>query len=331
MQMTLKKRWADNHDPLTAEREGTPWPRRTRGTAGAPGVTAPGIPSGAFPRSTLVRPGAEGSERIAPPARLSQGNSGIPLGGIQSQASGRFLSGSHRLSRAPAPVGRRGSDGRGGLTPFSGPSYHPPDDDAPRALGRRRVCVPLWGADDPSPRGRMERIPDSPDDQADLPAQEAPPRQGARLPRPDEDDAGTSRARRSARSRSQTARGLTDRRGTQAPRLVMLSRPREFAAFEGAGTTRSNQLLTARFLRTDLGMTRFGLATGRKLGTAVIRNRVRRRLRGALRVMAPSFQPGWDVLIIARPAIVEADHDALVGALRRTLVRGGVLGGPSAT
>ena len=46
--------------------------------------------------------------------------------------------------------------------------------------------------------------------------------------------------------------------------------------------------------------------------------------------MAPSFQPGWDVLIIARPAIVEADHDALVGALRRTLARGGVLGGPGA-
>jgi len=86
-------------------------------------------------------------------------------------------------------------------------------------------------------------------------------------------------------------------------------------------------LLSARFLRTDLDTTRFGLATGRRLGTAVVRNRVRRRLREALRVMAPSFQPGWDVLIIARPAIVTADHDALVGALQRTLVRGGVLGG----
>jgi RNase P protein component len=43
--------------------------------------------------------------------------------------------------------------------------------------------------------------------------------------------------------------------------------------------------------------------------------------------MAPSFQPGWDVLIIARPAIVDADQDALVGALRRTLVKGGALGG----
>jgi len=59
----------------------------------------------------------------------------------------------------------------------------------------------------------------------------------------------------------------------------------------------------------------------------VVRNRVRRRLREALRVMAPSFQPGWDVLIIARPGIVGADHDAVVGALHRTLVRGGVLGG----
>ena len=111
----------------------------------------------------------------------------------------------------------------------------------------------------------------------------------------------------------------------------MLSRPQDFAAIQGAGTTRSHALLSARFLRTDLETTRFGLSTGRRLGGAVVRNRVRRRLREALRVMAPSFQPGWDVLIIARPAIVEADHDALVGALRRTLVRGGVLGGPSAT
>ncbi len=59
----------------------------------------------------------------------------------------------------------------------------------------------------------------------------------------------------------------------------------------------------------------------------MVRNRVRRRIREALRVMAPSFQPGWDVLIIARPAIVEADHDALVGALHRVLRSGGVLGG----
>jgi RNase P protein component len=43
--------------------------------------------------------------------------------------------------------------------------------------------------------------------------------------------------------------------------------------------------------------------------------------------MAPSFQPGWDVLIIARPAIVETDYRVLVETLRRVLQRGGVVGG----
>ena len=43
--------------------------------------------------------------------------------------------------------------------------------------------------------------------------------------------------------------------------------------------------------------------------------------------MAPSFQPGWDVLIIARPALVGADHEAFVTALHRILRRAGVLKG----
>jgi ribonuclease P protein component len=107
----------------------------------------------------------------------------------------------------------------------------------------------------------------------------------------------------------------------------MLSRSQDFAALQAGGTTRSHPYFIARFRRTDLETTRFGLSTGRALGGAVVRNRVRRRLREALRAMAPSFQPGWDVLIIARPAIVDADLETLIGVLRRTLVKGGAVGG----
>ncbi len=174
----------------------------------------------------------------------------------------------------------------------------------------------------------MERIARNPDE-ADVPAQEAPSRQGARLPRPDEDDRRPTPPRGSTRTRAKAADGLTDERGHNPPRLVMVSRPRDFVTLQGSGTTRSHPLLLVRIMRTDLETTRFGLSTGRKLGGAVVRNRVRRRLREALRVMAPSFQPGWDVLIIARPALVEADHDAMVAALRRVLRRGGVLGEPN--
>ena len=170
----------------------------------------------------------------------------------------------------------------------------------------------------------MERHP--PSDEADLSAQEAASRKRARLPRPDEDHRGTSRAGRTPRPRPQEADGLTADRGHNSPRLVMLSNPEDFAALQGQGSVRSNPLLVVRIRRNDLEETRFGLSTGRKLGGAVVRNRVRRRLREALRVMAPSFRPGWDVLIIARPPIVGADFQTVAGVLQDLLRRGGVIG-----
>jgi ribonuclease P protein component len=107
----------------------------------------------------------------------------------------------------------------------------------------------------------------------------------------------------------------------------MLSSPRDFAALMERGTIRSHPLLATRVLRTDLGTTRFGLATSRALGSAVIRNRVRRRLREVLRSVAPEIRPGWDVLVIARSGLVTADHRTLVETLTRLLRRSGVLGG----
>ena len=85
----------------------------------------------------------------------------------------------------------------------------------------------------------------------------------------------------------------------------MLSRPQDFAAFQGA---RDHPVPPAphRPVPADRPRDDPLRAVDRpSLGGAVVRNRVRRRLREALRVMAPSFQPGWDVLIIARPAIVD--------------------------
>jgi len=236
----------------------------------------------------------------------------------------------HRLTSATRAVVERSRDALG--------SFDTPLRGALSSAGRRtRVCaygrqarLRAFGRRRTSTRGPTERIAHSPDE-ANVPAQEASSRQGARLPRPHADVGRPACDRRSAGTRSEAADGLIDGRGSNSPRLVMLSRPQDFAAVQGSGLSKSNPLFSARFLRTDLETTRFGLSTGRKLGGAVVRNRVRRRLREALRVMAPSFQPGWDVLIIARPAIVEADHATLVGALRRLLHRGGVLGGPAST
>src|SRR5918993_4931574 len=175
----------------------------------------------------------------------------------------------------PEPqAGPRGGVAR--LTVAPNRPYHPARRTRAVALcGARRVCVPP-GVGTSGSKGWMERITDSPDGQADISAQEAPPREGAWVPRPHEDGGRTARAREPAGQGPEGALGLTDGRSHNPLRLVMLSRPGDFARLAEGGVSRTHPLLVGRFVRNDLDQTRFGFATGKRLGGAVIRSRVLR-------------------------------------------------------
>ena len=98
----------------------------------------------------------------------------------------------------------------------------------------------------------MERITDSPDGQADISAQEATSRQGARLPRPHEDPGRPARARDAAGKRSEEALGLTDERSpTRCASSCSPARATSPGCAEG-GIARRHPLLVGRFLRNDL-------------------------------------------------------------------------------
>jgi ribonuclease P protein component len=71
-----------------------------------------------------------------------------------------------------------------------------------------------------------------------------------------------------------------------------------------------------------LGHDRFGISTSRSLGTAVVRNRVRRRVRQILREM-PAGERGRDILVVCRPAAAVAGYGELRDAIGR-LVRAGI-------
>jgi ribonuclease P protein component len=67
---------------------------------------------------------------------------------------------------------------------------------------------------------------------------------------------------------------------------------------------------------------RVGFTASRKVGNAVKRNRARRRLRAvASAVLERHAEPGMDFVLIARPATVERDYQALVGDLVAGLKR----------
>ena len=98
----------------------------------------------------------------------------------------------------------------------------------------------------------------------------------------------------------------------------------DFARISAKGRSRSDRLMVVRFVPNDRDHDRFGISTGRRLGGAVQRNRVRRRLREILRRSPNDSGRGWDILVVARPPAVDASYSELRTALERLLgsVRG---------
>jgi len=88
-----------------------------------------------------------------------------------------------------------------------------------------------------------------------------------------------------------------------------LSRSRDFDAVYRQGRSVSTRYLVLyAFLRPDEAEeeSRLGLAVSRKVGGAVERNRVKRRLRAAFEQLQESLPSGRDFVLIARPGLAEA-------------------------
>lgn len=71
-------------------------------------------------------------------------------------------------------------------------------------------------------------------------------------------------------------------------------------------------VLYARKNKTDTN--RVGITVSKKLGSAVVRNRIRRRLREVYRLNEEKFQPGWDIVVVARTRAVSGNFAALTEA-----------------
>ena len=67
--------------------------------------------------------------------------------------------------------------------------------------------------------------------------------------------------------------------------------------------------------KNGLDYNRLGLTTGTKLGHAVVRNRIRRRIREAYRLSESSYVLGYDIVIVARHRAAEADFQEIQNCL----------------
>jgi ribonuclease P protein component len=82
-------------------------------------------------------------------------------------------------------------------------------------------------------------------------------------------------------------------------------------------------VLYARKNRTEIN--RVGITVSKKLGKAHIRNRVRRRLREIYRLNEDMFQPGWDIVVVARSRAVDAPFGKLTESYLSLAQKAGIL------
>ncbi|HWH23540.1 MAG TPA: ribonuclease P protein component [Candidatus Limnocylindria bacterium] len=108
--------------------------------------------------------------------------------------------------------------------------------------------------------------------------------------------------------------------------IDMLRSASDFAALQAGGRSRSHPVLSIRYRRNEGESNRYGISTNRKIGGAVVRNRIRRRLRSILKDLDRRTVVGLDVLIVARPPAASATQAELAAVLESLLRAGGLIG-----
>ena len=107
---------------------------------------------------------------------------------------------------------------------------------------------------------------------------------------------------------------------------VSMKENRDFRRLYATGKTAVDSRLAVYARKNRLGKNRLGITVGTKLGTAVVRNRVRRRIREAYRLEEPSLRTGYDLVVVARSRAAESDYAHLRSSLIKALDTLGIRG-----
>ena len=102
-------------------------------------------------------------------------------------------------------------------------------------------------------------------------------------------------------------------------RRFRLTGDRRFSQIHREGRSIANNVLVMRVLPNGLDHNRFGFMVSKRLGNAVTRNRIKRRLREIVR--QTQLVPGWDAVFIARRGAENTDYWQLARATRNLFRR----------
>lgn len=81
-------------------------------------------------------------------------------------------------------------------------------------------------------------------------------------------------------------------------------------------------------LEQHLRPTRIGISVSQKVSKrAVVRNRIKRQIRAALRQFLSHLSPGWQLVIVVKPNATQCDYEEFLQELEQLLTNAEVLNG----
>ena len=108
-------------------------------------------------------------------------------------------------------------------------------------------------------------------------------------------------------------------------RRLRLRHSRDVQRVYDEGESWAHPLVVLVIRPNTVGFSRVGVTASRNVGNAVERNRAKRLLREAARHLYPILESeGWDVMLIARPKLIDVQEMAVEEALASLLERAGL-------
>lgn len=98
-----------------------------------------------------------------------------------------------------------------------------------------------------------------------------------------------------------------------------VKKERDFQRVFEQGSSCANRRFVVYKLPKEQDHFRVGISVGKKVGNAVMRNSVKRKIRASLYTLKDQIDPNLDFIIIARPTVSELDSEKLLQNLKHVL------------
>ncbi|MGI6030013.1 MAG: ribonuclease P protein component [Eubacteriales bacterium] len=96
----------------------------------------------------------------------------------------------------------------------------------------------------------------------------------------------------------------------------MIKSNRKFRFLYTRGKTQANSYLALYAHKNKSGENTLGITVNKKIGKAVVRNRIKRLIKESYRLMEDEFQNGLDIVVVSRFRMAHADYHKTARAMR---------------